>query len=244
MSKQRLDHCLLQRGLVKSRSQALRLIREGAVVVNGQQVEKPAKLIASDAEVHLTREDRYVSRAGEKLAAALDHFGVQAQGRRCLDVGASTGGFTDCLLQHGAASVLAIDVGHDQMDPQLVADERVRCLEGINARTLEPDAFGERFDLMVVDVSFISLTLVLPGMVGQAVTGCDLIALIKPQFELGSDALNRKGVVRAEADTQHAVDKVTAWFRTAPGWKTQSVMDSPIRGGDGNREYLIYAKRD
>jgi len=244
MSKQRLDHCLLERGMVKSRSQALRLIREGAVQVNGQQVEKPAKLISVDAEVCLTRQDPYVSRAGQKLEAALDHFGVQVQGKRCLDVGASTGGFTDCLLQADAAGVLAIDVGHGQMDSSLLADKRVRCLEGINARNLEPDTFGERFDLIVVDVSFISLTLVLPSLGGQAAVGCDLIALIKPQFELGSEALNRQGVVRSETETQRAVTKVTTWFRTAPEWKTQSVMDSPIRGGDGNREYLIYAKKD
>lgn len=230
--------------MVKSRSHAMRLIHDGMIEIDGKVVKKPAKLVQPHAEVRILREYRYVGRGGDKLEAALEYFALNVRDKRCLDVGASTGGFTDCLLQYGASGVLAVDVGHDQLDARLAEDSRVRSMEGINARNLQADAFGERFEVMVADVSFISLTLVLPGMLGQAEKGCDLIALIKPQFELGSDALNRKGVVRSDALSHQAVDKVTAWVKETPGWKTQGVMDSPIRGGDGNREYLIYAKKD
>ncbi len=243
MSGKRLDHQLVALGQVTSRSRATRLIREGQIKVNGKVVIKPAQLVLADAQIDLISEDRYVGRGGEKLAGALSHFNVRVAGKHCLDVGASTGGFTDCLLQHGASQVLALDVGHGQMDPSLLSDPRVRNLEGVNARYLEPRAFGEVFELLVADVSFISLTLVLPGMTAQAAPNSELIALIKPQFELGSDALNKKGVVRTDTLRQQAVQKVVSWFQSAESWKVAGVMDSPITGGDGNQEYLIYAKR-
>jgi 23S rRNA (cytidine1920-2'-O)/16S rRNA (cytidine1409-2'-O)-methyltransferase len=244
MSEMRLDHWLVAAGLVKSRSQATRLIRAGAVKVDGKHIDKPARMVTAKNLVELVRKERYVGRGGEKLEFALGNFNVQALGKNCLDVGASTGGFTDCLLQHGAAGVLAIDVGHDQMDAGLRQDPRVRCLEGINARQLESQAFGVEFDLMVCDVSFISLTLVLPGILGQAAEQAELIALIKPQFELASQALNRKGVVRSDSLRGQAVDKVVSWFRNIVDWKVCAVELSPVVGGDGNREYLLYAKRN
>ncbi|MEM1156735.1 MAG: TlyA family RNA methyltransferase [Verrucomicrobiota bacterium] len=244
MSTKRLDHWLLAHDMAKSRTHAMRLIRDGVVEVNGRVVEKPSKQVELEAVVRVTRKDRYVGRGGKKLEAALRQYEVVVRDKCCLDVGASTGGFTDCLLQHGATDVLAIDVGHNQMSADLASDKRVRYIEGINARALQPSAFGQWFDIIVADVSFISLTLVLPGITAQAQEGCDLIALIKPQFELRSAALNRKGVVRSHELRLQAVDKVIAWFTSAQGWKTQGVMDSPIPGGNGNQEYLIYAKKN
>lgn len=244
MTTQRLDHWMVEQGLVKSRSQATRLIRAGFVMVDGQVVNKPSRTVTPEVEIQITRDDRYVGRGGEKLEAALEYFKISVEGRKCLDVGASTGGFTDCLLQHGAAEVLAIDVGHDQLDAGLRQDSRVKNIEGINARYLDPKAFGEAFEIIVADVSFISLILVLPGMVGQAAKDAELIALIKPQFELGSKALNRKGVVRKDELRKQAVKKVVTWFQNTDEWSMVGVTDSPITGGDGNREYLIYAKRN
>lgn len=242
--KKRLDHLLVELNLVKSRSQALRLIREHCVTVDNVVVDKPSKQVHCKSQIEIDQVDRFVGRGGEKLAAALDEFRIDVTGKRCLDVGASTGGFTDCLLQNGASSVLAIDVGHGQLDRSLREDPRVRSLEKINARYLEPVFFGHRFEVIVTDVSFISLTLVLPGIVAQAAVGCDLIALIKPQFELSSDALDQRGIVRDAEMRKDAVEKVKNWFDMAVGWTVQGIIDSPIEGGDGNREFLIYAKQN
>ncbi len=256
----RADLYLVERGTAESRTLARRLIEAGVVWVDGRPVEKPAQEIGPGEHtlrVEESRETRYVGRGGLKLEAALDTFPVSAAGGVFADIGASTGGFTDCLLSRGAARVYCIDAGHGQLHPRIRADSRVRCAEGCNARLLcrdtlvsiEPSGHnpdGSPFtgitDGAVMDVSFISQTLILPALTGIVRQGGFLISLIKPQFECGAAALSRRGVVTAEADRRAAVDRVCAGAM-ACGFACRGLIPSPIRGGDGNREYLAYFVR-
>ena len=241
MAKERLDVLLVQRGLCPSREKAQRLIMAGAVFSGGTRLEKASQALPEDAPLEVREADRYVGRGGHKLEAALRHFGVDPGGLTCLDVGASTGGFTDCLLQHGAAKVYALDVGHGQLDWKIRSDPRVVVMEHCNARHLEPSDLPEKVDLAVADVSFISLTLVLPPMAGVLTDGGMIVALIKPQFELSRADVGRGGIVRDDAARARAVDKIRD-FAAGAGWTWGGVVDSPIAGADGNREFLCLLK--
>ncbi|MCS6773358.1 MAG: TlyA family RNA methyltransferase [Anaerolineae bacterium] len=234
--KVRLDMLMVARGLVESRDWAQRLIRAGEVRVNGQVVDQPARRVEETAEVTIEKPPRYVSRGGFKLEAALDHFCVNPAGWVCADVGSSTGGFTDCLLQRGAARVYAIDVGANQLHWRLRQDARVVLMEKVNARYLE--ALPEPVDLAVVDVSFISLTLILPKVFGWVRQGAgQVIALIKPQFEAGREYVSKGGIVRDPAVHQRVVKAITT-FAAERGWRAQGVIPSPITGSEGNVEFL------
>ena len=241
MAKERLDVLLVQRGLCPSREKAQRLIMAGAVFSSGTRLEKASLAMAADAPLEVREADRYVGRGGHKLEAALRHFGIDPGGMTCLDVGASTGGFTDCLLQHGAAKVYALDVGHGQLDWKIRSDPRVVVMEHCNARHLEPSDLPEKVDLAVADVSFISLTLVLPPVAGVLTDGGMIVALIKPQFELSRAEVGRGGIVRDDTARARAVDKIRD-FAAATGWTWGGVVDSPIAGADGNREFLCLLK--
>jgi len=241
--KERADKLLLERGLAGSRERARALILAGVVLAGDRAVEKPGQLLAADVELRLRGEDHpYVSRGGLKLAHAIRHFGLAdaVRGAVCVDVGASTGGFTDCLLQYGAARVYAIDVGYGQLAWKLRADPRVIVLERRNIRTLPEDALAERPALATVDVSFISLLLVLPRVGALLGPGGRIIALVKPQFEVGRAGVGKGGVVRNPALREAAVEKVAAFVR-ASGWQVVGTTESPIEGPAGNREFLLLA---
>jgi len=236
-AEQRLDAAMVERGLAPSRERAQLLIKGGAVMVNGAQALRPAQRVRPDATIVVTHEVLpYVSRGGLKLEAALRHFRVNVAGARCLDVGASTGGFTDCLLQRGAASVVAVDVGHGQMHPSLRQDPRVDVREGINARDLSREGFDRPFDVVTVDVSYISSTLILPAVAALIRPGGFLIVLIKPEFEAGREAVGDGGVVRHEADRRRARERVSACALSL-GLTKIGIIPSPVRTGK-NREYL------
>ena len=237
MGKERLDVLLVQRGLCASREKAQRLIMAGAVFTAGTRLEKSSQTLPADTPLEVREADRYVGRGGRKLEAALRHFAIDPSGRTCLDVGASTGGFTDCLLQHGAAKVYALDVGHGQLDWKIRRDPRVVVMEHCNARHLQSSDLPEKVSLAVVDVSFISLTLVLPPMAAVLTDGGMIVALIKPQFELSRGEVGRGGIVRDDTARARAVEKIRA-FAAAAGWMWGGVVDSPIAGADGNREFL------
>lgn len=240
--KLRLDKLLFHRGLVPSRERAQALIIAGKVLVDEQKIEKPGASVSSDAAVRLLGEDlRYVSRGGLKLEKALEHWGIDVSGKACVDVGASTGGFTDCLLQHGAARVIAIDTGRGQIDSKLRNDARVKLLEQTNARylTREQLSLTGRADLVAVDVAFISATLVLPAVIAAAEPR-ELVVLVKPQFEVGRERVGPGGIVRDEADQAAAVAKVRGAVEQLSG-RNIDVIDSPITGTEGNREFLLYA---
>jgi 23S rRNA (cytidine1920-2'-O)/16S rRNA (cytidine1409-2'-O)-methyltransferase len=247
--KIRLDKLLLERGVVPSRERGQALILAGKVLVNGQKIEKSGASVNDDAEIRLLGEDlKYVSRGGLKLEHALAHWKIDVAGNTCLDVGASTGGFTDCLLQHGAARVIAVDTGHGQIAFQFRNDPRVRLLEKTNARYLTKEQLGEIADLFVMDVSFISATLVLPAVIAAAFpqeasekAGRELIVLVKPQFEAGRDHVGKGGIVRDPEIQQQAVEKVRNAVITL-GADSTDVIESPILGAEGNREFLLYAK--
>lgn len=252
----RADQLLVARGLARSRTLARRLIESGAVAAfdaGGQRLRlKPATELASDARLALGPDElaRYVSRGGLKLAGAIAAFGLEVRGWRCLDVGQSTGGFTDCLLQHGAAFVCGIEVGHDQLDPELRADPRVRVLERLNIRDVDrrhlaglfPGSGADAPELVVADLSFISLRLVLPALARLAVPATRLVALVKPQFEAGRPALDRHGIVRSPQLRQTALESTIASAREA-GWTACGWIDSPITGADGNHEFFLHARR-
>jgi 23S rRNA (cytidine1920-2'-O)/16S rRNA (cytidine1409-2'-O)-methyltransferase len=235
---------LVDRGLVASRERAQALILAGKVLVNEQKIEKSGAQIDEASRIRLLGEDlKYVSRGGLKLERALDHWDIDVEGRTCLDVGASTGGFTDCLLQHGAARVIAIDTGYGQMDFKLRQDPRVRLLEKTNARYLTRETLGESAEFIAMDVSFISATLILPAIIFSAF-GADrrgqIVVLVKPQFEAGREHVGKGGIVR-DADAQLAsLEKVRAALTDLGVTKTDSI-DSPILGAEGNREFLLYA---
>ena len=246
--KLRLDQLLVARGLFESREKAQRAIMAGQVRVGEQVVDKASAKFAEDAPVTVATPDRYVGRGGLKLEAALKEFGVNPSGMVCLDIGASTGGFTDCLLQHGAAKVWAIDVGHSQLDWRIRSDPRVVVREKLNARYLTAADIPDPIDLAVVDVSFISLTLILPPALEVMRPSGAIIALVKPQFELRREEVGRGGVVRNAELHAAAVEKIREFVETAPRdagarrlvWT--GVMESPILGGEGNLEFLAYLR--
>jgi 23S rRNA (cytidine1920-2'-O)/16S rRNA (cytidine1409-2'-O)-methyltransferase len=237
MAKERLDVLLVKRGLSPSREKAQRVIMAGGVFSDGTRMDKPSQLLAPDRPLEVREADRYVGRGGHKLEAALRHFAIDPSGWVCLDVGASTGGFTDCLLQHEASKVYALDVGHGQLDWKIRNDPRVVVMEHCNARHLAPGDLPEKVRLAVADVSFISLTLVLPPVAGLLTDGGMMVALIKPQFELSRAEVGRGGVVRDEALRGKAVEKIRS-FASGLGWTWGGVVDSPIAGAEGNREFL------
>jgi 23S rRNA (cytidine1920-2'-O)/16S rRNA (cytidine1409-2'-O)-methyltransferase len=239
----RLDLLLVARGLYATRARARDAIRRGTVRVDGRIAEKPGTLVESAAAIAVDDPAQgFVSRGALKLAHALDHFRLSPQGADCLDIGASTGGFTEVLLRRGARSVTAIDVGHGQLAAVLAEDPRVRALSGVNARELTIDHLVTRPDFVVADVSFISLRLVLPPALKLAQPRCTLVALVKPQFESGPAALSKGGIVRDPVAQQEAVAVVQA-VAEAHGFGTIGVEPSPISGGDGNREFLLAARR-
>jgi len=241
--KLRIDRLLVDRGFVESRERGQALILAGQVLVNGQKQDKAGALVPEDAEIRILGEVLpYVSRGGLKLAKALDEFHVDVTGAIALDVGASTGGFTDCLLQHGAAKVYAVDVGYGQMAWKIRQDPRVVTIERVNIRAIEPSLLPEPFDIIVIDVSFISLEKVVPSLMNFLKPGASMIALIKPQFEVGREQVGKGGIVRDEAARQAAVDRVTEHFRGL-GLEVKGVIPSPITGQDGNVEFLIYAEK-
>jgi 23S rRNA (cytidine1920-2'-O)/16S rRNA (cytidine1409-2'-O)-methyltransferase len=234
----RIDKLLVELDHFPSREQAQRAILAGEVLVNETVVDKVGTLIRSDALVRVTARQKYVGRGGLKLEAALDHFEIEVTGLKCLDVGASTGGFTDCLLQRGAASVIALDVGHNQLAWKIRSDPRVEVHEGFNARHLSPEALGGKLQLAVVDVSFISLTLVLEHILCCLEPGASLVALIKPQFELKADQVGKGGIVRDKSLHQNAVERIHQFVTQQLNREWIGVIDSPITGAKGNREFL------
>ena len=248
--KTRLDKLLVERGLAPSRERAQALILAGKVLVNEQKIEKSGASIDSGSALRLLGEDlRYVSRGGLKLEKALEHWRIDLQGKVCLDVGASTGGFSDCMLQHGAAKVIAVDTGYGQMDFGLRSDPRIRLLERTNARYLEPADVGENIDFMAMDVSFISATLVLPAVV-RAMSSYtsptpnltrQIVVLVKPQFEVGRELVGKGGIVRDESAQRAAIARVEAAL-TELGCARAEWIESPILGGEGNREFLLHAE--
>lgn len=241
MAKERLDVLLVRRGLCPSREKAQRLIMAGEVFSGGTRMDKASQTVSDDAPLEVRAAERYVGRGGLKLEGALAHFALDPAGLTCLDVGASTGGFTDCLLQHGAVKVYALDVGHGQLDWKIRRDPRVVVMEHCNARHLQAGDLPEKVQLAVADVSFISLTLVLPPVAALLTDGGMIVALIKPQFELSRAEVGRGGVVRDDAARQRAVDKIRD-FALRLGWAWGGVVDSPVAGADGNRELLCLLK--
>ena len=242
--KVRLDKLITDRGLVASRERAQALILAGKVLVDEQKIEKAGAQVTQDCAIRLLDADlKYVSRGGLKLECALEHWKIDVSGKVCTDVGASTGGFTDCLLQHGAASVIAIDTGYGQIDFKLRQDSRVRLLEKTNARYLTANAISEAIDFIAMDVSFISATLVLPAVLAavfrQDRSGRQLVVLVKPQFEVGRELVGKGGIVRDEEAQQSAISKVRMALEQL-GAKHTDVIDSPILGAEGNREFLLY----
>lgn len=246
--KMRLDLALVERALVPSRERARALILAGRVLVREQKVDKPGTSIAEDAPIRLLGEEQqYVSRGGLKLAAALDHWQIAVSGRDCLDIGASTGGFTDCLLQHGAAHVTAVDTGFGQIAMKLRNDPRVHLVERTNARLLEAGALAAvsgspELTLLVMDVSFISATLVLPAVLAAAPGLEEAVILVKPQFEAGRGNVGKGGIVRDPQAHQQAIDRVAECVRSL-GWQVVETIPSPITGMEGNREFLLYSRR-
>lgn len=238
LPKERLDLLLVQRGLCESREKAQRYILAGEVMVGTTVMTKPGTKVAADAEIAVKAEEKYVGRGGLKLEAALAHFAVPCAGATCLDVGASTGGFTDCLLQHGASKVYAIDVGHSQLAWKIRSDPRVAVREHMNARHMTPGDFPDEITLAVVDVSFISLTLILPPLVNVVTAGGVIVALIKPQFELRREEVGKGGIVREPALHERAVEKIRNFVQETLHRKWVGCIDSPIHGGSGNKEFL------
>ena len=244
MARERIDKLLLDRNLADSRTKAQALIMAGAVLVDEQLVKKPSELFPSDANIRLKAEatSRYASRGGLKLEAALVEFGIDVSGLMCLDVGASTGGFTDCLLQHGARRIVALDVGHNQIDWKLRNDPRVEVREGLNARYLSPSDFDSQFDLATIDVSFISATKILPAIVPLLCERGHIVTLIKPQFEVGKGEVGKGGIVKNPAQHKYVITQVNATAKSL-GLNVRGVIQSPITGMDGNVEFLaLYQK--
>lgn len=240
----RLDAELVRRGLARSRAQAVTAVEEGRVTIDGRPALKASTRVTVDAVLALDGEDRYVSRSALKLVAAFDAFPVPVEGRLALDIGASTGGFTEVLLERGAREVVALDVGHDQIAPRLRADPRVRVVEGVNARHLDAAAFAgmlgrpARPDVVVADVSFISLTVVLPALAATAGPDADYVLLVKPQFEVGRERV-REGIVR-DRTLRHDAVRSVVWAAHDLGLPTAGVVSSPVVGSLGNQEYLLW----
>lgn len=245
-SRPRLDQLLVERGLFATRSRARDAIQRGTVKVDGKAVTKPGQTVAQNVAIAVDDPaSAYVSRAALKLIAALDHFDLDVNGRTALDIGASTGGFTQVLLERGASHVIAIDVGHDQLHESLSADARVTNKEGVNARALELIHLdGRDIDCVVSDVSFISLKLALPPALAFAQKDAICALLVKPQFEAGREAIGKGGILRDPADGERIAEELKLWLETQPGWRALGLCPSPIEGGDGNREYLLAGKKD
>ncbi|MBQ1232771.1 MAG: TlyA family RNA methyltransferase [Clostridia bacterium] len=236
----RADVYLVENGYVKSRTAARKYIEAGHALLDGKVIAKPSQEIDGEAhDVQILERERYVSRGGLKLEGALQAFSIDVRGMRAADIGASTGGFTDCLLQAGAAHVYAIDSGRDQLDPDLILDERVSCMEGVNARYLTPEQIGGCVDIVVMDVSFISQTLILPCVASLLRDGGIYVGLIKPQFEAGRAALDKHGIVKGVKYRREAVERVLE-AAAEVGLGLCGLITSPIEGGDGNVEYLAY----
>lgn len=240
--RDRADKVLVALGHFESRAGAQAAIAAGRVRADGQLVRKPSEMIACSARIEAEAAHPYVSRGGLKLAHALDTFGIDVTGKTCLDLGASTGGFTDVLLQRGAAHVTAIDVGHGQLHPKISADARVSAFEGLNARDLTPAHLKAAPEIIVCDLSFVSLHKVLPVPLILAAPGAVLLALFKPQFEVGPENVGKGGIVTDEEAVREALERFPV-FLSDNGWRAESPIPSPIEGGDGNREYLFLARR-
>lgn len=244
--RQRLDDLLVGKGLFASRSRARDAVERGAVSVDGAVVTKPGQGVSPEAQLTVDDPARgYVSRAALKLIAGLDHFGLDPKGRDALDIGASTGGFTQVLLERGATHVTAIDVGHGQMHASIEADPRVTSIEGLNARALgEADLGGRVPDFVVSDVSFISLKLALPPALALARPGAHALLLVKPQFEAGREAIGKGGLLKNPADAEIVAAALRDWLHGLAGWRALGLCPSPIEGGDGNREFLLAGVKD
>lgn len=243
MKRERIDKLLFESGLAQSRSKAQALVMAGVVLADEQLVHKPSERFTLEANIRIKGAgdpaSRYVGRGGLKLEAALREFQIDVAGLTCLDVGASSGGFTDCLLQNGARKVVAVDVGHNQFDWRLRNDPRVELREGVNARYLQPEDFDQRFDLATLDVSFISATKILPALVPLLTDQGRIVTLIKPQFEVGKGEVGKGGIVTDPIQHQRVVDEVNR-AATVLGLKLHGLIESPIRGADGNVEFLAF----
>ncbi len=244
--KKRLDELLVEQGHVATRSRARDAIVRGLVRVDGEVVTKPGASTPAAARLTVAPEagTGYVSRGALKLVAALDAFGFDPAGRICLDAGASTGGFTEVLLERGASRIYAVDVGKGQLHPRVASRIEVTSLEGQDVRSLDRSLIGEAMTAIVADVSFISLEKVLPGLLTFAAPGCWVVALVKPQFEVGRDAIGKGGIVKDESARAAAVAAIETLIATVPDWHVAGIIQSPIQGGSGNIEYLIGARRD
>ena len=245
MQRERIDKILVDRGLAESRTKAQALVMSASVLVDEQLVSKPSEKFSPAANIRIkTRSDAggYVGRGGLKLEAALHEFAIDVNGLVCLDVGASTGGFTDCLLQRGARRVVAVDVGHNQIDWKLRNDPRVDVREGINARYLSPEDFDTKFDLITIDVAFISATKILPAIVPLLGSGGRIVTLIKPQFEVGKGEVGKGGIVKDPAQHQSVIGEVNAAAESL-GLIVRGLIESPIKGADGNTEFLALYER-
>ncbi|MEZ0283557.1 TlyA family RNA methyltransferase [Methyloceanibacter sp.] len=242
----RLDELVVARGLYATRSRARDAIERGAVAVDGAVVAKPGYAVLPSSDIGINDPAAgYVSRAALKLIAGLDHFGLNPAGSEALDIGASTGGFTQVLLERGAAHVTAIDVGHGQLAMALRADPRVTVIEGLNARHLTlADLGGKAPDFFVCDVSFISLMLALPSALSLAATGAKGVFLVKPQFEAGREAIGKGGILKDPAEGPRIAEKLRAWLDAFAGWRALGICDSPVAGSDGNREFLLAGIKD
>ena len=238
----RLDKLLVDSGYFDSRQRAQRAILAGEILVAERVFDKPGSLVLPDAAIRVTAAERYVSRGGYKMEAALDRFGIDPGGRRCLDVGASTGGFTDCLLQRGASEVVTVDVGHNQLAWKIRSDSRVKVFEGINARSLAAEQLGANFSLAVADVSFISLTLVLGPIFKCLEQTGEIVVLIKPQFELDPKRVDKGGIVRDATNRAAAVEKIQNFVTGQLGRQWLGVVESPILGTKGNQEFLAWLR--
>lgn len=243
MKKTRVDALLVTLGLCDSREQAKRLILAGEVSCGTERVQKPSEKYVEDADLHVKQKPRYVGRGGLKLEGALREFAIDVSQMTGIDVGSSTGGFTDCLLQHGAAKVHAIDVGTNQLVYKLRTDPRVVVKEQFNARELSPDVTGELVDIAVMDLSFISLTKVLPAVDSVLKSGAYIVPLIKPQFELQREQVGRGGIVREPELHLQAVDKIQEFVTEVLGWRWMAHIESPIKGTDGNTEFLAHLRK-
>jgi 23S rRNA (cytidine1920-2'-O)/16S rRNA (cytidine1409-2'-O)-methyltransferase len=240
MKKERIDKLLVELGLADSRTKAQALVMSGVVLVDEMRVEKPSQEFATNSKIRIkgrTAESKYVGRGGLKLEKALHDFHINASEYVCLDIGASTGGFTDCLLQNGAKKVVAVDVGTNQMVWKLRSDSRVEVRENTNARYLRPEDFDEKFDLIVMDVSFISVTKIFPALAPLLKNTGKIITLIKPQFEVGRGEVGKGGIVRDAEKHERVINEVNK-SAGENGWKVCDVIDSPILGADGNKEFL------
>lgn len=242
MARQRIDATLVDRGLFPSREKARAAILAGEVRVDDMVVRKAGEQVAEEARIEVAERPRYVSRGGDKLAGALAAFGLDVAGRRAIDVGASTGGFTDCLLQAGVAHVVAVDVGYGQLAWSLRTDERVTVVERTNIRNADPEALGAPFGLVVTDVSFISLKTVFPVLVDLAAPDADILALVKPQFELGKGRVGKRGVVRDAGDHVEALSSARDAIESL-GWVVRGLTYSPIKGPEGNIEFWLWASK-